>query len=88
MKRKEHSEVVNKIVSIEQALSRGQRTPCLELTFKENGFNRFNGHRIYVDYKCAKELQQKLDTIIREVETKYFPYEFYNRLDKALSINS
>jgi len=87
MKRKDYNEIINKIVSVEPVLSRGQRIPSLELIFKENGYNRLSGHKIYIDYKCAKELLQKLDLTIREVETKYFPHEFYERLSKALIIN-
>jgi len=48
MKRKEYSEVTNKIVNVDQVLSRGQREPVLELTFKTSGHNRLEGHRVYI----------------------------------------
>jgi hypothetical protein len=82
-KRKEHGAVLNKIVNTDKVLSRGQRVPVLELTFKQDGYRR-DGHQVYVDYKCAKELIQKLDTQIREIEASYFPAELYNRINKAV----
>jgi hypothetical protein len=83
MKRKEYGEVTNKIVNVEQVIARGQREPVIELVFKTSGYNRLDGHKVYIDYKCAKELISKLEVNIREVESKYHPYEFYNRLQRS-----
>ena len=83
MKRKEVNEIVNKIVNVDQVIARGHREPILEINFKESGFNRLGGHKVYIDYKCAKELLEKLKTNIREVESKYFPHEFYERIQRS-----
>lgn len=83
MKRKDVNETINKIVNVDQVVARGHREPILEINFKENGFNRFGGHKVYIDYKCAKELLEKLKTNIREVESKYYPHEFYERIQKS-----
>jgi hypothetical protein len=80
MKRKDYNEVVNKIVNIEQVLARGQREPALELTFKTSGYNRLGGHKVYIDYKCAKELVAKLNSNIDSVKSKYFANEFYTEM--------
>lgn len=85
MKRKEVNEIVNKIVNVDQVIGRGHREPILELLFKENGYNRIGGHKVYIDYKCAKELLEKLKTNIREVESKYYPHEFYERIQRSAS---
>ena len=77
MKRKDYNEVVNKIVNIEQVLARGQREPAFELTFKTSGYNRLGGYKVYIDYKCAKELVTKLNSNIDSVKSKYFANEFY-----------
>jgi len=83
VKRKEINEITNKIVNVDQVIGRGHREPVLELTFKENGFNRLGGHKVYIDYKCAQELVNKLSTNIREVESKYYPHEFYERIQRS-----
>jgi len=83
MKRKNYDNVINKIVNVEEVVSRGQRLPSIELCFKENGFNRLGGHSVYIDYKCAKELHEKLSSIIRLMESKYFPNEYYDRLFRS-----
>ena len=83
MKRKEYNEVTNKIVNIEQVLSRGLREPALELTFKTSGFNRIGGHKVYIDYKCAKELVTKLQTHISNIQSKYHANEFYENLRRS-----
>lgn len=83
MKRKEINGITNKIVNVEQVIARGHREPIFELTFKENGFNRLNGHKVYIDFKCAQELITKLSTNTREVESKYHPYEFYKRIQRS-----
>lgn len=83
MKRKEYNEVTNKIVNINKVLARGQREPVLELTFKTDGFNRLTGHKVYIDYKCAKELLTKLNINIEEIESKYYPNEFYERIQRS-----
>jgi hypothetical protein len=83
MKRKDYNEVVNKIVNIEQVLARGQREPALELTFKTSGYNRLGGHKVYIDYKCAKELAAKLSSNIDSVKSKYFAKEFYDDLHNS-----
>jgi len=84
MKRKDYNEVTNKIVAVEQVLSRGQRIPALELVFKTDGFNRHGGHKVYIDFKCAKELLEKLKVETTSIESKYFPSEYYDRLTKPL----
>jgi len=83
MKRKEYAEVTNKIVHIEQVMARGQREPVLELVFKTSGHNRLGGHKVYIDFKCAKELQKKLAANITEVESKYYAYGLYTRLQRS-----
>jgi hypothetical protein len=80
MKRKDSYETVNKIVNINQVLGRGQRVPLIEIEFKPNGFSKLSGHRIYIDYKCAKELLKKIDDSVDNLESKYFVNEFYNRI--------
>lgn len=82
LKRKEYNAIINKIVKTNKVLSRGQRVPVIELNFKPNGFSKDNGHTVYVDYKCAKELLAKIDTEIREIEASYFPFEMINRINK------
>jgi len=83
MKRKDTYETVNKIVNINQVLGRGQRVPLIEIEFKPNGFSKLSGHRIYVDYKCAKELLKKIDDNVNNLESKYFVNEFYDRIHKS-----
>ena len=83
MKRKDYNEVTNKIVNTELVLSRGQRVPSIEIVFKESGFNRTSGHKVYIDYKCGKELIVKLTEIINNMEAKYFVNEYYDRLLKS-----
>jgi len=83
MKRKDYNEITNKIVNVDKVIARGQREPVIEFTFKPDGFNRTGGHKVYIDYKCAKELLTKLDTNIREIETKYYPNEFYERIQRS-----
>jgi hypothetical protein len=82
-KRKEYNAVLNKIVNTTKVLSRGQRVPVLELVFKPDGFRK-DGHMIYIDYKCAKEVIQKLDEQVREIEATYFPFEIYNRINNKV----
>lgn len=84
MKRKDYDQVTNKIVNVEQVLSRGQRIPSIELTFKTSGYNRFEGHKVYIDFKCAQELLNKLKVETSAIESKYFPSEYYDRLTKPL----
>jgi hypothetical protein len=84
MKRKDFSEVVNKIVNVEQVVSRGQRIPSIELVFKPSGYNRTGGHKVYIDYKCAEELLKKLKVETTSIQSKYFPHEYYDRLTKPL----
>jgi len=84
MKRKDYNEVTNKIVSVEQVLSRGNRVPSIELVFKTDGFNRAGGHKVYIDFKCAKELLEKLKVETTSIESKYFPGEYYDKLTKPL----
>jgi hypothetical protein len=84
MKRKEYNEVTNKIVNVDQVLSRGHREPVFELTFKTSGYNRFEGHKVYIDFKCAQELLTKLNTSVRDVESKYRPHSFYERLQRSV----
>jgi len=79
MKRKEINEITNKIVNVEKVVGRGHRVPLIELTFKENGFNKINGHKVYIDFKCAKELFEKINLNLKEIESTYYPNEFYNR---------
>jgi len=83
MKRKDYNEITNKIVNASQVLSRGQRVPSIELVFKESGYNKVGGHKVYVDYKCAKELVSKLTEIINSMESKYFVNEYYDKLLKS-----
>lgn len=82
-KRKEYNAVLNKIVNASKVASRGQRVPVIELTFKPDGYRK-DGHLVYVDYKCAKELIKKLNDQVREIETTYFPYEIFNRINKRV----
>lgn len=82
-KRKEYNAILNKIVNTSKVVSRGQRVPVIELTFKPDGYRK-DGHLVYVDYKCAKELIQKLNDQIREIETTYYPYEIYNRINNKV----
>ena len=84
MKRKDYNEVTNKIVNVDQVIARGQREPVIELVFKTSGYNRMEGHKVYIDYKCAKGLIQKLELNIREVESKYYPQAFYERLQRSV----
>lgn len=84
MKRKEYNEVTNKIVNVDQVISRGQREPVFELTFKTSGYNRFEGSRVYIDFRCAQELLKKLEPSVREVESKYHPFAFYERLQRTV----
>lgn len=80
MKRKEIYSIKNKIVNVEQVLDRGERVPLLELEFKQSGFNRIGGHKVYIDYKCALELQKKIVSHIDAIQSKYFASEYYNRI--------
>ena len=82
-KRKEYNATLNKIVNTEKVLSRGQRVPVIELTFKPDGYRR-DGHLVYIDYKCAKELMKKLDDQVREIEASYYPAEMYNRINNIV----
>jgi hypothetical protein len=82
-KRKEYDAILNKIVNTDKVISRGQRIPVLELTFKPDGYQK-NGHLVYIDYKCAKELIEKLDKQVREIEASYYPYEIYNRINNKV----
>jgi len=84
MKRKDYNEITNKIVNVEQVLSRGQRVPVLELTFKESGYSRIGGHRVYIDYKCAEELLKKLNIETNNLKSKYLPSEYYDKLTEPL----
>lgn len=84
MKRKDYDQVINKIVRVEQVISRGQRIPTLELTFKTSGYNREEGHKVYIDFKCAEELLKKLKVETTAIESKYFPHEYYDRLTRPL----
>lgn len=83
MKRKDYNETTNKIVNVDQVIARGQREPVLELVFKSDGYNRIGGHKVYIDYKCAKELLIKLTNNIQEIESKYHPNEFYERIQRS-----
>jgi hypothetical protein len=83
-KRKEYNAVTNKIVNTAKVLARGQRVPVIEMTFKPDGYRK-NGHQVYIDYKCAKEAVEKLNEQIREIESTYFPYELYNRINKRVN---
>lgn len=83
MKRKEYNEITNKIVGVDQVIGRGQRTPVLELIFKTDGHNRIGGHKVYIDYKCAKELLSKLEINTKEIESKYYCHEFYERIQRS-----
>lgn len=84
MKRKAYNEVTNKIVNVEQVLSRGQRVPSIELTFKTSGHNRLGGHKVYIDYKCAEELLIKLKVETTAIQSKYFPSEYFDKLTAPL----
>lgn len=84
-KRKEYDAVTNKIVNTSKVLARGQRVPVIELNFKPDGFKKEGGHQVYVDYKCAKEVVQKLSEQIREIESSYFPYEMFDRINKRVN---
>jgi len=84
VKRKDYSEIVNKIVSIEQVLARGQRVPAIELTFKESGYNKLGGHKVYIDYECAKELSIKINQVLQDMRSKYFSSEYYDNLLRSL----
>lgn len=83
-KRKEYNAVTNKIVNTAKVLARGQRVPVIEMTFKPDGYRR-DGHQVYIDYKCAKEAVEKLNEQIREIESTYFSYELYNRINKRVN---
>lgn len=83
MKRKDVYETINKIVNINQVLGRGQRVPMIEIEFKPNGFSKLSGHRVYIDYQCAKELIKKINDSVDSLESKYFVHEFYNRIYKS-----
>ena len=83
-KRKDYTAVTNKIVSTVKVLARGQRIPVIEMTFKPDGFRK-EGHQVYIDYKCAKEAVQRLNAQIREIESTYYPYEMYNRINKRVN---
>jgi len=83
-KRKEYNAVTNKIVNTAKVLARGQRVPVIEMTFKPDGYRK-DGHQVYIDYKCAKEAVVKLNEQIREIESTYFPYELYNRINKRVN---
>jgi formylmethanofuran dehydrogenase subunit A len=88
MKRKEYNSIKNKIVNITPVLSRGERVPVFELEFKENGFSRTGGQLVYIDYKCAKELVEKLQDNLNLMYSKYFPQEFYNSLHSKINLIS
>lgn len=83
-KRKEYNAITNKIVSTTKVLSRGQRVPVIEMTFKPDGYRR-DGHQIYIDYACAKEAVEKLNEQIREIESTYFPYQLFERINKRVN---
>ena len=83
-KRKDYNAVTNKIVSTVKVLARGQRIPVIEMTFKPDGFRK-EGHQVYIDYKCAKEAVQRLNAQIREIESTYYPYEMYTRINKRVN---
>jgi len=80
MKRKEIYSIKNKIVNVDQVLDRGERVPLLELEFKQSGFIRTGGHKVYIDYKCALELQKKITNHIDTIQSKYFASEYYNKI--------
>lgn len=84
-KRKDYNAVTNKIINTTKVLARGQRVPVIELNFKPDGFQREGGHQVYVDYKCAKEVVQKLSEQIREIESSYYPYELLERINKRVN---
>ena len=84
-KRKDYNAVTNKIVNTTKVLARGQRVPVVELNFKPGGFQKDGGHQVYVDYKCAKELIQKLSEQVREIESSYYPYEMFDRINKRVN---
>jgi hypothetical protein len=83
-KRKEYNAVTNKIVNTAKVLARGHRVPVIEMTFKPDGYHR-DGHQVYIDYRCAKETVEKLSAQIREIESSYFPYELFNRINKRVN---
>jgi hypothetical protein len=83
-KRKEYNAVTNKIVNTAKVLARGQRVPVIEMTFKPDGYRK-DGHQVYIDYRCAKEAVEKLNEQIREIESTYFPYELYSRINKRVN---
>lgn len=83
-KRKEYNAITNKIVNTTKVLSRGQRVPVIEMTFKPDGYRR-DGHQVYIDYACAKEAVQKLNEQIREIESTYFPYQLFERINKRVN---
>lgn len=80
MKRKEIYSIKNKIVNVEQVLDRGERVPLLELEFKQSGFHRTAGHKVFIDYACALELQKKIALHVNSIQSKYFASEFYNKI--------
>jgi len=82
VKRKDIDNVTNKIVNITQVIGRGQRVPLIELEFKANGFTKNNGHKVYIDYNCAKELLNKINNNIDIMQSKYFVNEYYEKLTK------
>jgi len=86
MKRKEYNAVKNKIINVNQVLSRGERIPCIELEFKPNGFSKNNGQLVYIDYNCAKELITKLQNNLDVMRSKYFPSEFYDSLRSKINL--
>ena len=84
IKRKEYNAVTNKIVNTAKVLARGQRVPVIEMTFKPDGYRK-DGHQVYIDYTCAKEAVEKLNEQIREIESSYFPYELFNRINTRVN---
>jgi hypothetical protein len=84
-KRKDYKAITNKIVNTSKVIARGQRVPVLELNFKPSGFTKEGGHQVYIDYKCAKEVIEKLSEQVREIESSYFPYEMFNRINKRVN---
>lgn len=83
-KRKDYEAVTNKIVNTSKVLARGQRVPVIELNFKPNGFIKDGGHQVYIDYKCAKEVVDKLSEQIREIESTYYPCALFERINKRV----
>ena len=84
IKRKEYNAVTNKIVNTAKVLARGQRVPVIEMTFKPDGYRK-DGHQVYIDYACAKETVEKLNEQIREIESSYFPYQLFNRINTRVN---